>query len=163
MKTCILFLCMLPIFSYSQEKMAECRGIQIVKRMTGNSNLILTDTSIILKDFLNNCNVKDFFRVVEESNHSFVNTQGLIFYKGQLFLQRSNRYNLFDSICVDFVYDNVLKYRWMEKKRLSKTYRILFTVIYDAENKKINIEFQEMTTKPFLPIFKVECLLNKDS
>jgi hypothetical protein len=121
----------------------------------GKSNLIFVDSAKLADDFLNFAQTKDFLLKTKDSNLSFGSTCFCIFYKSQSFLRREPRYNLFDSVAVNFTYEYVLNYKFRElKKRTSnKVYWLYFTYIYNNEDKALFIKVEDATSKPFVKIY----------
>ena len=69
-----------------------------------------------------------------------------------MFLGKQERYNLFDSVCVNFVYDYVLSYRWKERKKTDMIYRLSLLFLYEPDKEQMTIEIEDNTHSPSLKV-----------
>jgi hypothetical protein len=120
------------------------------------SNLLLVDSSKLINDFWTYSKTQNFLSIYRDSSYSFVTTPSILFYKGQSFLSKEKKQNLFDSVCIDFMYDYVMDYEWKERVKRNKSYWIAFTFMYDNDEKKLYIEAEEMATNHFKSILRIE-------
>jgi hypothetical protein len=136
---------------------AHCQIVHIKNvPKTQKSNLLLEDSSKLMSDFCAYERTRDFLSIYRDSNYSFVSSVSILYYKGQGFLRKEERLNVFDSVCIDFVYDHVLAYKWKEKVKRNKDYWVDLTFIYDDDEKKLYIEAKEFNWLAFKSVFSME-------
>ncbi|RYY49996.1 MAG: hypothetical protein EOO06_05320 [Chitinophagaceae bacterium] len=162
MKTLLLF-CFLPSFLLAQKSSFADRGLTILnKNITKeNSSLRLVDSTAIVNDFQKYNSFTNFYSVHKGSSYSFVSSPAAIYYKSQTYLGKEDRSNLFDSLCINFMYDYVLSYQWKEMRGHNKLYKLSFTFLFDSEDGRITIEINDNTNKPALLILKRTFFMNK--
>lgn len=126
------------------------------KKLIKNSDLCLLDSGKVLSDFLGNKETEDFINSYKDSNYSFVSSATLSYSNGKRVIKKKELHNIFDSLFYSVAEEKFLYYHWSSKKsKARKSYKIIATAIFNADDRSIKISFNEYRNNSFLPIYSI--------
>ena len=126
------------------------------KKSIKSSDLRLLDSSKVLSDFLGNRMSQDFMNRYKDSNYSFVSSATLSYSNGKRLIKKKELHNIFDSLFYSVAEKKFLYYHWRNKKsKARKSYKVIATAIFNADDRSIRISFNEYRNNSFLPIYSI--------